>query len=117
MHWLWGTMLLVERQPVLTTGLAFFSGWAQTARPSTAGLIILLVGTMAACGLGTRWAAYWAIPQQLVLLMSTLTAVHAVLLGQYPDGTIRPSMFILADQLPAILVTVLHTAALMSPPR
>ena len=37
----------------------------------------------------------------------------AVLVGHYGDGVPRPALYILADQAPAIIAFVLHTAAVI----
>jgi hypothetical protein len=52
-------------------------------------------------------------PQQALMSMTFVSCLSAVILGQYADGVPRPHMFILADQLPAILAAIFHTIALI----
>lgn len=76
----------------LASGLA---AWAVTRRqPSLRSLSALL-------------------PQQVLLTLSAYAATAAVIAGHYGDGLPRPRLFILADQAPAILALILHTAAVI----
>lgn len=49
-------------------------------------------------------------PQQLVLFMMAASAIEAVVRGTYPDGVVRPAMFILADQCYAPGLALAHLA-------
>jgi len=53
------------------------------------------------------------LPQQAIMTFSAYAAVVAVAAAQYGDGVTRPRLFILADQVPAVLTMVLHTAAVI----
>ena len=53
------------------------------------------------------------LPQQALLTLSAYAAVAAVFVAHYGDGLVRPRLFILADQAPAIIAFVLHTAAVI----
>jgi hypothetical protein len=53
------------------------------------------------------------LPQQALLTLSACAAVAAVFVAHYGDGLVRPRLFILADQAPAIIAFVLHTAAVI----
>lgn len=53
------------------------------------------------------------LPQQAILTFSAYAAVAAVAVAHYGDGVPRPRLFILADQAPAVLAMVLHTAAVV----
>ena len=48
-----------------------------------------------------------------MLTFSAYAAVVAVAVAHYGDGVTRPRLFILADQVPAVLAMVLHTAAVI----
>jgi hypothetical protein len=47
------------------------------------------------------------------MTFSAYAAVVAVVVAHYGDGVTRPRLFILADQVPAVLTMVLHTAAVI----
>jgi hypothetical protein len=53
------------------------------------------------------------LPQQAIMTFSAYAAVVAVGVAHYGDGVPRPRLFILADQVPAVLTMVLHTAAMI----
>lgn len=55
----------------------------------------------------------WLMPQQCLLASSAFNAISSAGLGQYPDGTIKPPIFILSDQLPMIVLALLHAAILV----
>jgi hypothetical protein len=73
---------------LVTAGLAF----SQTLTPSTGKLRYL-----------------WFFPQHLLLIRSALSAFEGAYFGQYPDGTIKPGIFILADQLPIVFIMLMYT--------
>lgn len=53
------------------------------------------------------------IPQQIMLGLSASAAMYAVVVGHYADGTPRSSLFILADQVPAILALLVHSLSIL----
>lgn len=54
------------------------------------------------------------IPQQLLLLVSAFGGIRAAVDGHYADGTVRPWQFIVADQLPVILLALVYTTAMLA---
>jgi hypothetical protein len=50
-------------------------------------------------------------PQLTVSLIYGWGAISAIIAGHYADGVVRPSSFILADQLGLIILMTLHSAA------
>lgn len=54
------------------------------------------------------------VPQQILLLVSAFGGIQAVVNGHYADGTVRPWQFIIADQLPVILLALIYTAAMLA---
>lgn len=113
LHTVWGCLILLSPAPYGATALhvfhdlprgilagALFSAsglavWALTRRqPSLKSLAALLL-------------------QQALLTLSAYAAVAAVFVAHYGDGVPRPPLFILADQAPAIIAFVLHTAAVI----
>ena len=53
------------------------------------------------------------IPQQFLLMLSAANAITAVSLSAFGDGVVRERTFILADQFPGMLATLLHTLAVL----
>jgi hypothetical protein len=60
-----------------------------------------------------RALAGMLIPQQLMLLISGGGAIAAVARHHYADGVMRNGTFILTDQLPIILLSVLYSIAVL----
>jgi hypothetical protein len=114
LHTLWGCLLLASRSPLGATPLHVYD-------PVPRGLmaaIFLAISGLAAWG-ATRRQPSWQtlvalLPQQAILTVSAAAAIVAIASAHYGDGIARPRLFILADQAPAILVLVLHTAAIAS---
>lgn len=52
--------------------------------------------------------------QQSLLTVSSISAVTAIISGHYADGVARPMAFILVDQLPMVMIAVLHSFAVVS---
>lgn len=113
LHTLWGCLLLASSRPYGATALHVF---APVPRVLMAALLFL-ASALAAWGVANRppsWRTLAALlPQQTILTVSGCAAVAAVVVSQYGDGVARPRLFILADQAPAILVVLLHTAAVV----
>ena len=55
--------------------------------------------------------AYW--PQQLLLVVAAIGALVAVVMGNYADGVVRPTLFIATDQLPVMLMPIFHAVAII----
>jgi len=53
------------------------------------------------------------LPQQTLLIITAIGAVLAAISGHYADGVPRPTLFILADQFPPILIAAAHTVAIV----
>src|SRR3954451_8360464 len=77
------------------------------------------VAMLVAAGLATganfyrpwRSWAYW--PQQLLLVVAAIGALVAVVMGNYADGVVRPTLFIATDQLPVMLMPIFHAVAIV----
>jgi len=78
--------------------------------------MLLASAALAAYGLTKAESPYTRalclIPQQGAVIATAGGAIAAVISGHYADGVMRPWAFILADQLPSILIAVFHTLAL-----
>jgi hypothetical protein len=55
--------------------------------------------------------AYW--PQQLLLVVAAVGALVAVVMGNYADGVMRPTLFIATDQLLVMLLPIFHALAII----
>jgi hypothetical protein len=113
LHTLWGVLLLLDQAPYGATATHIYAG---VPRFLMAALFFAASG-LAVYGV-TRPHPTWQslaslLPQQGLLTVSAYAALMAVILSRYGDGVLRPRLFILADQAPAILTMILHTAAVV----
>jgi len=53
------------------------------------------------------------VPQQFLLVTAAFGALEASWQGVYADGVVHAPLFIVADQLPIILLAALHTLAVL----
>lgn len=109
LHILWGVLLLTNPVSSLATPLhilvATFGGRIRTA------IVLFAVAIVAMCFVRMKavhphrdkGTSFMLIPQQTVLLISSIGSIVAVAHGMYADGVPRPWPFILADQLPIIV--------------
>lgn len=112
-HLVWFGLSLFSTQPFLTTPLSFLHPLNDGPASWTLGVVAFTGGM----GLlwGARFRPYGILlfaPQQALCILAAGSAVTAAISGHYPDGTIRPLEFILADQTPLMLTAVFHTLAL-----
>ena len=54
------------------------------------------------------------VPQQMLLYLSAIGALLAVANSSYRDGVLHPRLFILADQLPPVMISLFHTRVIVS---
>lgn len=52
------------------------------------------------------------LPQQCILIMSSISASAAMAASTFADGVIRPRWFIIVDQTPVILITIGYLLAM-----
>jgi hypothetical protein len=112
LHFVWGvSLVLIPNKVALTTGLAPFRKY-----PEAFGLLMLASAVCATLTLlheltnhQVNRLTFWAlIPQQVLLFISAYSVVFYVIEGHYASGTVLPRWFIFMDQLPKILLAVLH---------
>ena len=113
LHVCWGLVLMLSPDAVGVTAIAplaaFLPRWPLA-------VAFLFIGSAAGLCTLPRWrrlAVWLAMPQQVVLTISAIGAILCVMSGSYADLEPRPRLFILADQLPAILAAGMHGMALM----
>lgn len=114
LHGEWGLTLINRGEPLHTTGIDALYEWFPT--PFLAGAALLICTVLAVWSLirdkRDGLSLGLLLPQQFLLIQSAGGSVHAIVTSQYADKVIRPMDFILADQLLAIILTVMHTFAL-----
>lgn len=109
MHWVWGGLLLTDTAPLGVTSINSLTHFGFVTAPYV-GLMFLTVAFLAAISRATPKPVgiLFILPQQLVLIVSALGAVEAMRTGTFADGTVRSIPFLIADQIPAILIAVFH---------
>ena len=115
LHGLWGALVLYDPQhAVWITAIA--TSVKVVGDPYLLGALYVIASGLSIVACFRRddlVGACLAVPQQFFLMTSAIGAVRAIVLSQFADGVDRPWAFIAADQLPAILAAVLHSAALV----
>lgn len=109
LHWVWGTLLLMGPAPLGVTAIATMTHWGVVTAQNL-GIFYLLTSLLAAVGLAApKYIGYIFIcPQQIALFISAFGALSAMMTGTFADGVIRPTAFLVADQLPIVLLAVFH---------
>jgi hypothetical protein len=112
-HLITGVILIVNPDAGASTGpssvvqLLFDS-------PLLAGVAMLIAAALAAAAHIYRPLGSWAfLPQQLLLIVAAVGALVAVVMGNYADGVVRPTLFILTDQLLVMLLPIFHAVAII----
>lgn len=114
LHLTWAVTLLFTAQAAHSTAL---NGPA-TLFPNRFGLALLLivVAGSAVAGVFLRLGipkVLLLVPQQVMLGLSAGSAIYAIVVGHYADGTTRSAAFILADQVPAVLALLVHSLSIL----
>lgn len=114
-HLLIGPILVVSPNSAHSTGpSALFSFFGDSM---AAGIVTTVVGLVALAILLRNHAddlSGWLLtPQSFLLFIASISALVAIVSGQYPDGVERPSAFILTDQALVLLVTLFHAVAVL----
>lgn len=118
LHFGWGVLLYISREAGNATPIDIFFRFFN--RPivivlffGVSILAILFLRLRLGKPVNARYLSLLLLPQQFVLLCSAGSGLLATILGHYTDGISRSWTFILADQLPAILIAILYTTALI----
>lgn len=109
MHIFWGILLLWNQEAISTTATEVFRHLI--AAYDVRAVVYIVSGLLPAILL--RWPGSLAgllsvMPQQVLLLMSGISAIVAITSGHYADGTVRSVVFIAMDQGIYIVLGVLH---------
>jgi len=114
LHVTWCITLLLGSSPKSTTAIHSLA----LLWPNRYGLVLVLLA-VAGCAAtaifmrASRARLLMLVPQQLALGISASGAVVAIGRGAYPDGTHRGSLFLLSDQIPAVLALLIHSATII----
>lgn len=115
LHGLWAILLFVSAS---TLGATAISGPAELF-PNRIGLAILFI-VVAACALlgiymkkPSPTKVMLLVPQQIMLGLSAFAAIEAMVHSQFADGIVRPQPFLIADQAPAVLALLVHSATIV----
>ena len=116
LHLNWGLTLFVFNLPYHTTGLSALI--VLFGNSFFAGAFILAACVLAVVGLykeDNHNTVFFMLPQQFILLVTSGAVLHAVVVSAFPDGVVRPRLFIWNDQLHLILLSWFHTVAILEP--
>ena len=112
-HFLWAMMLLYDEEVEQVTALSALTPFIIVYRGV---VLLLLVAILAASSIFVENRIYrtiMMIPQQFVLVVSAMGAMDAMIRGTFADGIAHPRSFIVADQIPAVLLCIFHTVAII----
>ena len=118
LHVIIGSLLLLYPDAGKSTGPAAV---VDLFTITPAGIIMLASSVLAVAAIvlrrgGNRLHLALVLPQQALLYIAAFGGLAAVLEGEYADGVTRPYEFILTDQLPIMLLALLHTLAVVEMP-
>jgi hypothetical protein len=114
LHLVWAGTLLIENTAM--NGTAMHALYVMFGSVNILFVALLAVSGCAAWGAISQWrhAMFLVIPQQIFLLVSAAGALEAMWLGQFADGVLRSSAFIVADQIYVVLTAFGHSIAIIS---
>ena len=112
LHLIWGTLLLIDFSTFSTNPIGFFEYFFNKTQTSIAFLSAGICAVIA-YKLKERLIRFvLLIPQLLLLLLTSMSGILSSIRGQYVDGVDRPHLFIFADQLPVILLSIIYGLAI-----
>lgn len=110
MHVLWGILLLVNGGPISTTATSLLRHLLPDYELRA--IVYILAGLMPATLLrwpGSVTGLLFCLPQQVLLILSAISAMVAITNGQFADGIDRGWIFLMADQGIYILLALLYS--------
>ena len=106
-------MLAVDLSAFSTNPIGFFDYFFNRTQTTASFLIAAGCSLIAYKLRGRRLIRFiLLLPQLFLLLLASMSGIMSSLHGQYVDGVIRPSLFIFADQLPIILLSLIYGLAI-----
>jgi hypothetical protein len=111
-HLVTGTTLILNPDAGASTGpSSVVQLFGSTYIAGAAMLIAAGLAIVAHLHAPIRGWAFW--PQQGLLMVAAIGAFVAVVMGNYADGVVRPTLFIATDQLPVMLLPFFHALAII----
>jgi hypothetical protein len=112
LHIGWAVLLLVDEQAGGSTPLHILLGICGGRYRTAFVLALVAVAAMAFPFVQTPISnvsvVLMLMPQQVLLLISSGAGIRAAAYGHYADGVARSGAFILADQMPMVLLSLLY---------
>lgn len=107
MHLIQGITLVLDNSSIHTTA---FSVLGKFNDSTLVGALLIIISLIALYGVAFVFDRLfqWLIPQQMLLGISTISAITAIYNGAFPDGTKRTRGFLLVDKIPIILIFIFH---------
>ena len=115
LHLIWAGTMFADESAIFSTapsGLSDIFGTRFGAASAVLGAA-LLAGWALWRGKVDTVSLLALLPQQMILILSAAAAAEAIWGSQFADGVVRPRAFILTDQIPAVLIAIAHTAAIL----
>src|SRR6266404_2883714 len=91
MHLLWGILLLCNGELSISATRIITHGIADAQYAALIYIISALLPVLTKLSKNSWVSLFSLLPQQLLLIMSGISAIVSIITGMYPDGTIRPS--------------------------
>lgn len=111
LHILWGIAVLLNGGPIGVSATWAFTQivgkehfYLRALTYITAGILPVLMWLKP----GTCLGMVSVFPQQVLVMLSAVSALAAILNGHYADGVMRPYTFIAMDQSIFIILAILH---------
>jgi len=114
LYLVWGVSLLCSPQGLGATVMGVFKD--NNVSNITAGTLFLISATLTLVGLFLKdgiLSLILCFPQQILLIINSLSCIECIFKQQYSDGVVRPFAFILVDQFPFVFATAIHFIALL----
>ena len=111
MHMWWGILLLLNGGALhiaATSALLEIVGPGHSTARAITYIIAGILPSILLWRPGSVAGLLSVLPQQFLIILSAISAIVAITAGRYPDGTIRPALFIAMDQGIYIIAAVLH---------
>lgn len=115
LHLTWGATISFSGEIYHTTAIDEAYKWIGT-EPLWCGTFFICVGILAGVPLVKKTnpvaAVLMSIPQQFILVLSSIGVIMAIINGHYADGTVATRLHILIDKCDIPLATAWHTVAI-----
>lgn len=117
LHIGWAILLCINPEAGLATPVnvlvRFFGGPYRTAATLVFAAVLAMVFPFKRHRVSNLAMAGLLIPQQALLFMSAGAGIYAAFIGRYADGVPRGTVFIISDQLPIIILSLLYTVVVL----